>query len=70
MNYAPLWCKSNFSFFEGASHPRELVEQARALVVRAIALLGHDGVHGIVRTHRAGPEEPVPALGKHRASCA
>ena len=24
--YAPLWCKSNFSFLEGASHPEELVE--------------------------------------------
>ena len=21
--YAPLWCKSNFSFLEGASHPEE-----------------------------------------------
>ena len=31
MPYAALWCKSNFSFLEGASHPDELVEQgARA----------------------------------------
>ena len=26
--YVPLWCKSNFSFLEGASHPDELVEEA------------------------------------------
>ena len=28
---APLWCKSNFSFLEGASHPGELVEEAQRL---------------------------------------
>ena len=27
MSYVPLWCKSNFSFLEGASHPDELVER-------------------------------------------
>jgi error-prone DNA polymerase len=26
--YAALWCKSNFSFLEGASHPDELVDEA------------------------------------------
>jgi len=29
--YVPLWCKSNFSFLEGASHPQELVETAAEL---------------------------------------
>ncbi len=33
--YAPLWCKSNFSFLEGASHPEELVEEARRAGPRA-----------------------------------
>ena len=55
MPYAALWCKSNFSFLEGASHPDELVEQAHALGVQAIALTDRDGVHGVVRAHVKGP---------------
>ena len=51
MSYVPLWCKSNFSFLEGASHPGELVERAHALGVRGLALTDRDGVHGVVRAH-------------------
>ena len=51
MSYVPLWCKSHFSFLEGASHPDELVERAHALGVQAIALTDRDGVHGVVRAH-------------------
>ena len=51
MSYVPLWCKSNFSFLEGASHPDELVERAHALGVRRLALTDRDGVHGVVRAH-------------------
>jgi len=36
--YIPLWCKSNFSFLVGASHPDELVEKARRLGLPAMAL--------------------------------
>jgi error-prone DNA polymerase len=53
--YVPLWCKSNGSFLEGASHPEELMEQAAALDLQAIALTDRDGVYGIARAHvRAG----------------
>jgi len=34
MSYVPLWCKSHFSFLEGASRPDELVEQAHAFGLR------------------------------------
>jgi error-prone DNA polymerase len=47
--YAALWCKSAYSFLEGASHPDELVEEAHRLGVRAIALTDRDGVYGVVR---------------------
>ncbi|MCA9676809.1 MAG: PHP domain-containing protein, partial [Myxococcales bacterium] len=47
--YAPLWCKSNFSFLEGASHPDELVEEAHRLGLGSVALTDRDGVHGVVR---------------------
>jgi hypothetical protein len=33
-SYVPLWCKSNFSFLEGASHPEELIEEAYRLCRR------------------------------------
>jgi error-prone DNA polymerase len=51
VSYAALWCKSNASFLEGASHPDELVERAHALGLRALALTDRDGVPGIVRAH-------------------
>ncbi len=50
-SYAPLWCKSNFSFLEGASHPDELIEEAHRLGLTSLALTDRDGVYGIVRAH-------------------
>src|SRR4051794_35007369 len=62
MTYVPLWCKSNFSFLEGASHPRELVERARDLGLTALALTDRDGVHGIVRAYQAAQEHGVKLI--------
>jgi len=59
-SYAPLCCKSNFSFLEGASHPEELVEEARRLGLPHLALTDRDGVHGVVRAHLKAAE-----LGVH-----
>jgi error-prone DNA polymerase len=50
-SYIPLWCKSNFSFLEGASHPEELVETCHQHGIEALALTDRDGVSGIVRAH-------------------
>jgi error-prone DNA polymerase len=50
-SYVPLWCKSNFSFLEGASHPDELVEETKRLGLSWLALTDRDGVYGIVRGH-------------------
>ena len=41
---AALWCKSHFSFLEGASAPDELVDEARRLGLRALAVTDRDGV--------------------------
>ncbi|HEY0477352.1 MAG TPA: error-prone DNA polymerase [Kofleriaceae bacterium] len=49
--HVPLWCKSNFSFLEGASHAEELVEEAHRLGLTSIALTDRDGVYGMVRAH-------------------
>ena len=58
--YAPLWCKSNFSFLEGASHAEELVEESQRLGMRSIAITDRDGVYGMVRAHVKAKE-----LGVH-----
>ena len=50
-DYVPLWCKSNYSFLEGASHPDEYADQAQQLGLEAFALTDRDGVYGIVRAH-------------------
>ena len=49
--YVPLFCKSNFSFLEGASHPQELVETSCDLGLKAMALTDRDGVYGAVEAH-------------------
>jgi error-prone DNA polymerase len=51
--YVPLWCKSNYSFLEGASHPEELVTQAAALGLTALALTDRHGVYGLPRAFEA-----------------
>ncbi|MFN4341956.1 MAG: error-prone DNA polymerase [Azonexus sp.] len=51
--YAELHCLSNFSFLRGASHPDELIEQARAQGYAALALTDECSLAGIVRAHQA-----------------
>ncbi len=46
MSYAALWCKSHFSFLEGASAPAELVNAAAELGLAALAITDRDGVYG------------------------
>ena len=60
--YVPLWCKSNFSFLEGASHPEELVQHCRKLDIPALVLADRDGVHGVVRAHVETGSERTPRL--------
>ena len=50
-SYAPLYCKSHYSFLEGASHPEELLERAAELGIQSLALTDRDGVYGAVRAH-------------------
>jgi error-prone DNA polymerase len=58
--YAELHCLSAFSFQRGASHAKELMQQARALGYHALAITDECSLAGIVRAHeeaaRAGIE--------------
>lgn len=62
--YVPLWCKTNFSFLEGASHPEELI--AAWTNMRSgddpIAFTDRDGVYGIVQAWSAARESGVSLL--------
>ncbi|MDN3679735.1 error-prone DNA polymerase [Vibrio tapetis subsp. quintayensis] len=53
MQYAELFCQSNFSFLEGASHAEELTIQADFLRYAGIAITDECSVAGVVRAHTA-----------------
>src|ERR1700722_2179460 len=54
--YAELSAVSNFSFLRGASHPEELVRQAKNLGLAALALADRNTLAGVVRAHIAAKQ--------------
>lgn len=52
-HYAELFCMSNFSFLQGASHSEELVERAIKLDYRALAITDECSLAGVARAHAA-----------------
>jgi error-prone DNA polymerase len=54
--YAELQVTTNFSFLRGASHGEELVAQAHALGIAAIAVTDRNTLAGVVRAHVAAKE--------------
>jgi error-prone DNA polymerase len=70
--YAELFCLTNFSFLQGASHAEELVERALQLDYAALAITDECSLAGVVRAHGAAKqvtpegEPPFPLLiGSH-----
>ena len=69
-SYVPLWCKSNYSFLEGASHPAELMAQAARYGLPALALTDRNGLYGAVRAHVAARDTDVrPLVGSEITLC-
>ena len=60
MSYAELFCQSNFSFLQGASHPEELALQASFFRYQALAITDECSVAGVVRAHRTIKEHNLP----------
>jgi error-prone DNA polymerase len=60
--YAELHALSNFSFLRGASHPEELVDQAKRLGYRALALTDECSLAGVVRAHAAAKKIGLPLI--------
>ncbi|MDP9083401.1 MAG: error-prone DNA polymerase [Pseudomonadota bacterium] len=60
--YAELHTLSNFSFLRGASHPEELIEQAKRFNYRALALTDECSLAGVVRAHVAAKRCALPLI--------
>ncbi|WP_308366595.1 MULTISPECIES: error-prone DNA polymerase [unclassified Microbulbifer] len=62
MQYAELFCQSNFSFLQGASHPQELVQTAHRLGYSALAITDECSLSGIVRAYKE-----LETINSHRS---
>jgi error-prone DNA polymerase len=60
--YAELQTTTNFSFLRGGSHPQELVAQAKALGLKALAVTDRNTLAGVVRAHVAAKEAGLPLI--------
>ena len=67
--YAELHALSNFSFLRGASHPEELVERAKELGYRGLALTDECSLAGVVRAHIAAKEFGLPLIIGTEITC-
>ena len=60
--YAELDARTNFCFLEGASHPSELVFEARRLGLHALGVADRNSLAGVVRAHAAAKDETLKLL--------
>ena len=54
--YAELDALTNFSFLEGAAHPREMVAEAHRLGLAALGVADRNSLAGVVRAHAAAKD--------------
>jgi error-prone DNA polymerase len=66
--YVPLWCKTNYSFLEGASHPEEMIETAARLGLPAIAITDRNGVYGMVKAFDSAREHGIKLIAGSEVS--
>jgi error-prone DNA polymerase len=55
--YVELQVATCFSFLRGASHPDELLRQAKALGYTTLGVTDYNSVSGLVRAHDAACEQ-------------
>jgi error-prone DNA polymerase len=60
--YAELGAMTNFSFLEGASHPGELMMQARALGLAAVGVADRNTLAGMVRALMGAEDVDIPLV--------
>jgi error-prone DNA polymerase len=61
-DYAELGAMTNFSFLEGASHPGEMMRQARVLGLAAIGVADRNTLAGMVRALMGAEDYGVPLV--------
>ncbi len=57
-----LGCMTNFSFLTGASHPKEMIEQAAALGWKAVGIADIMSCAGLVRAHLAAKDAGIKLI--------
>ena len=62
MKYSELHCLSNYSFLRGASHPHELVMQAKTLGYQSIAITDECSFSGIVKAWTASKRHAIKLI--------
>ncbi|MBD1391339.1 error-prone DNA polymerase [Neiella sp. HB171785] len=60
--YVELFCQSNFSFLNAASHPEELVERAFELGYQGLAITDECSLAGVVRAHVCAKALGLPLI--------
>jgi len=60
--YAELGAVTNFSFLEGASHPHEIVHQAKALGIAAVGVADRNTLAGMVRAAMEAEKLGLPLI--------
>jgi len=60
--YAELFCLTNFSFLQGASHAEELVARAIQLDYAGLAITDECSLAGVVRAHAEAKKAGLPLL--------
>jgi error-prone DNA polymerase len=60
--YAELFCLTNFSFLQGASHAEELVARAVQLDYAGLAITDECSLAGVVRAHAEAKKAGLPLL--------
>src|SRR3954465_12309672 len=60
--YAELFCLSNFSFLQGASHAEELVDRAVQLGYAALAATDECSLAGVVRAPAEAKRAGLPLI--------
>ncbi|WP_420479533.1 error-prone DNA polymerase [Brevundimonas sp. FT23028] len=60
--YAELGAITNFSFLEGASHPGEVMHQAKALGLTAVGVADRNTLAGMVRALMGAEEADIPLI--------
>ena len=62
IEYSELICRSNFSFLKGGSSPEEIIERAKYLGYKSIAITDEVSVAGLVRAHKTAKQNNIKLI--------